>query len=90
VRKIALSPKVWVRVHGTLGVVWTLMTIPAVLLWKDSVPFLVAVSIYANIAGSAASWQAAKADQNSPTREDIERVERKLTALLRHVAELRR
>jgi len=76
------SPRVWVRVHGALVLVWMLMTIPAVLFWKDSVPFLVAVSIYANVAGSAASWQAARADCNSPTREDLKRLDHKISALM--------
>lgn len=84
------SPVTWTKVHAALCVVWVLMTVPAVLFWKDSVPFLVFLSVYANFAGSVASWTAAKADRNSPTREDLERIENKLSVLLRHVAELRR
>ena len=81
-------PRVWVRIHGTLCVVWVLMTIPAVLWWKDSVPFLVFLSVYANFAGSMASLQAARADLNSPTNEDLERANARLVELLRRNPEL--
>lgn len=82
----APSPSVWVKIHAGLTIFWMLLTIPAVTLWRDSVPFLVSISMAALILGSIASWTAAKADRNSPTREDLERVENKLTVLLRTVS----
>jgi hypothetical protein len=36
------------------------MAIPAVLWWRDSLPFLVFVSVYANVAGHWSSWQASR------------------------------
>lgn len=75
------SPKTWARVHLTLTVFWALLTIPAVTLWKDSVPFLVSISMAALVLGSIASWTAAKGDCNSPTREDLARLERKIEML---------
>ena len=75
------DPCTWVRVHGGLTIMWALLMAPAILLWKDSVPFLVCISVWANIAGSAASWQAARADRNSPTVEDVVRLEQKIDAL---------
>ncbi len=77
----APSPNAWVKIHGGLTVFWALLTIPAVTLWKDSVPFLVSISMAALVLGSIASWTAAKADCNSPTREDLARLERKLDTL---------
>lgn len=77
------QPKFWIRLHATLTVVWIMLIIPSVLLWKDSIPYLVFMSAWANIAGSAASWQAAKADRNSPTAEDLHRIDQKITVLLR-------
>src|SRR2546428_406086 len=50
------------KVHGTLAYVWFLIAIPAVLLWRHSVPFLVYVSVYANFVGHWSSYQAAKAE----------------------------
>lgn len=80
------SPKTWAHIHSTLAGIWLLMTIPAVLWWRDSVPFLVAVSIYANFAGSVAGWQSARADLNSPTCEHIDRLERKIESVRRQLA----
>jgi hypothetical protein len=90
------NPSTWVRVHGTLVIVWTTLVIPAVLLWRESIVFLVIVSVYANIAGSIASWQAARADCNSPNRQDLQRIHQgqrvhiaAVLALQREVKELR-
>ena len=80
------TPKIWVRIHAGLCVVWLLMTLPAVLLWKDSVPFLVFLSVYANFAGSVASWTAARADRDSPTNGQLDRLERKVDLLRTRLA----
>jgi membrane protein YqaA with SNARE-associated domain len=77
----APSPSAWARVHLALTAAWALLMVPSLLWWQESVPWLVTMSCYANVAGSAASWMAARADRDSPTREDLERVERKLEAL---------
>jgi uncharacterized membrane protein len=52
------------KVHGALTIGWFLIAIPAVFLWKNSVPFLVYVSVYANFVGHWSSYQAAKAEEN--------------------------
>ena len=52
------------KVHGTLTIGWFLLAIPAVLFWRNSVPFLVYVSVYANFVGHWSSYQAAKAEEN--------------------------
>lgn len=49
-------------VHGWLTLLWIVLVIPGVLLWKSSIPFLVGVSIYANIMGHWSSWQAARVE----------------------------
>ena len=77
----APSPTFWVRLHLGLTLAWAALIIPSLLFWRESVPWLVLMSAWANVAGSAASWQSAKADCNSPTREDLVRLERKLDAL---------
>lgn len=48
--------------HGWMVVGWFAIAVPGVLLWRDSVPFLVGVSIYANIMGHWSSWQAARVE----------------------------
>ncbi len=48
------------RVHLVLAWGWLLFSIPALLWFKDSVPLLVFISIYANVAGHWSSYQATK------------------------------
>lgn len=48
--------------HAFATVLWLLLAVPAVLLWKQSVPFLVFVSVYANVVGHFSSWQAARVE----------------------------
>lgn len=76
-----IPPAVWVRIHTGLAIFWTLLTIPAVTLWRESVPFLVSISMAALVLSSVSAVQAAKADRNSPTCEDLARLERKIEAL---------
>lgn len=49
------------RLHGLLTLVWLCLIPPAVLWWRSSIPFLVMCSVYANLAGHWAAWEAAKA-----------------------------
>lgn len=58
-----MSPDQNRRLHFWLTVTWLLVAVPGVALWRNSVPFLVAVSIYANAAGHWSAHQAAVADQ---------------------------
>ncbi len=50
------------RIHGTLTVMWLCLIPPSVVFWKNSVPYLVAISVYANLAGSLAAWQGARSE----------------------------
>lgn len=58
-----MKPSTLRRLHGGLSVVWLLIAVPGILLWRDSVPSLVGVSIYANSVGHFSSWQAARAEE---------------------------
>lgn len=60
-----MTPATLRHLHATLTCAWALLAIPGVLLWRESVPFLVAVSIYANFVGHFSSWQAARAEEAS-------------------------
>ena len=48
------------KVHLALSGLWALLVIPGVTLWKESITFVVMVSIYANFVGHVSSYQAAK------------------------------
>jgi hypothetical protein len=57
------------RVHAALTAVWVLLIPPSVIWWRNSIPYLVAVSVYANLAGHWAAWEAAKAEQATKEEE---------------------
>lgn len=53
------DPKIQRRVmktQATLTAVWLCLVFPSVTIWKDSVPWLVFMSVWANVAGHAAGW----------------------------------
>lgn len=57
------SPAFLRRFHGWATVIWTFLLVPSVLWWKDSVPWVVAMSCYANVAGHWAAWQASRTEE---------------------------
>lgn len=59
-----------IRVQLALTIVWFLLFVPAVLWWKDSVPFLVFVSVYANFVGHLSAWEAARAKEEAHVETD--------------------
>lgn len=86
-RDVLAEPGTWVKIHGTLAVTWALLIIPSVIWWSQSIAWLVLMSGYANFAGSMASLQSARADCNSPTGEDLRRIEQRIIALLRRTSD---
>lgn len=61
---VEIGPRGLQRINGWLTVTWV-AAVPVVLLvpgWKSSVTLLVFISIYANIAGHFAGWQAARVE----------------------------
>ncbi len=51
------------RVHGWATVFWVVMAPPSMVLWKDSIPYLVGLSVYAVVTGHWASWQACRTEE---------------------------
>jgi hypothetical protein len=58
------------RVHGWATVFWIAMAPPSMLLWKDSIPYLVGLSVYAVVTGHWASWQACRTEELQQRVED--------------------
>lgn len=52
------------RVHFWLTIAWAILAVPAIVWWRDSVPFLVGVSVYANFVGHWSAWQAARVEDS--------------------------
>lgn len=44
-------------------VVFILLIPPSVTWWKDSVPYLIWISVWANIAGHLSAWQASRVEE---------------------------
>lgn len=53
------------RFHAFATVFWLFMSIPSILFWRNSVPFLVGVSVYALAVSHWSGWQGARAEQMS-------------------------
>jgi hypothetical protein len=52
-----------VRFHFGMAVLWGLLVIPTVLIWKESILWIGFMSIYAIIVSHLTGWDAAKAEQ---------------------------
>lgn len=50
------------RVNGWLAVLWVFPGLPIAYLLRQSVPFLVGISVYAVVTGHWSSWQAARVE----------------------------
>lgn len=44
---------------------------PAVTYWRNSVPFLVGISVWALVAGALSGWMAARAEESAVDRADL-------------------
>lgn len=53
------------RFHLCMTLVWAAIAIPAVLWWKESILFVVVVSIYANFVGHFSAYQAARSEETN-------------------------
>ncbi len=67
---VFISPRFQFRLNITLTAVWAVLFIPGLISWRESVPFLVFCSIYANfvghLSGVAGAVAARKADSEDP------------------------
>lgn len=67
---MSLSPVVIKRCHLGAAIMWFVLAIPSVIWWKDSVLWVIIISIYANIVGHLSGYSAARADQAAEENED--------------------
>ena len=50
------------RFHGWATVAWAILLVPSLLWWRESVPWLVTISVWANLVGHFSSWQASRVE----------------------------
>ncbi|HAT7687540.1 hypothetical protein KZ804_02490 [Enterobacter cloacae] len=48
---MSISPRTIKRCHLTAAIIWFILAIPSVIWWKNSVLWVIIISIYANIVG---------------------------------------
>ncbi|HCI6794748.1 hypothetical protein [Klebsiella pneumoniae] len=65
-----LTPVFIKRCHLIAAVMWVGLAIPSLICWKDSVLWVILISIYANIVGHLSGYSAARADQAAEESED--------------------
>ncbi|SXD04599.1 hypothetical protein [Klebsiella quasipneumoniae] len=65
-----LTPVFIKRCHLVAAVMWVGLAIPSLIWWKDSVLWVILISIYANIIGHLSGYSAARADQAAEENED--------------------
>lgn len=65
-----LTPVFIKRCHLVAAVMWVGLVIPSLIWWKDSVLWVILISIYANIVGHLSGYSAARADQAAEESED--------------------
>lgn len=69
-RALACNPRAWMWFHGIQALKWVLLFLPGMWLWRNSVPFLMYVSLDTALAGSLAGFGSAlaarKADPADP------------------------
>ncbi len=69
------------KTHLYLSLMWLLLIPPSALWWKDSVPYLVFISVYAVIMGHISSWQAARVEQRQDEDDDVAEVNKAICEL---------
>lgn len=60
-----MNPRHAATVHYSLAGLWALMLIPTLLWWKDSVLWVAAMSLYANLVGHLSAAKASRAEEEA-------------------------
>lgn len=66
------KPEQLVKVHFILMIVWVLLAIPTLLVWKESILWVALMSVYAIVAAHLTGWDAARAELEASKQGDSE------------------
>lgn len=58
------------RLHLVAIVTWAILIYPSVTIWKDSVQWLIIISIYANIVGHLSGFGAARIERKEEKKDE--------------------
>lgn len=68
------DPEFTTDFHKWATIVWILLLIPSILFWKESILWIILMSVWANIAGHWSAYQASRAerkqDEQAPSNSD--------------------
>ena len=53
----------WSRFHAVMTCIWLILLIPSLVWWKESLPWLVAMSVWANVGSHWSAFQASKGEE---------------------------
>lgn len=62
--QLVQDPKFWRKFHLGMTVVWLLLIVPSLLWWKDSILWVILLSVWANMASHFSAWQGARAEDS--------------------------
>lgn len=57
------DPVFMTKFHAVMTIFWLVMTIPALLFWKESILYVILISQWANVAAHWSSFQAAHSEK---------------------------
>ncbi|CAI0987841.1 hypothetical protein [Serratia proteamaculans] len=72
-----MTPRAIRKAHLLMSLLWAFLAVPSVIWWKDSVLWVIIISIYANVVGHLAGYTAARADEAAEATETTEATEAK-------------
>ncbi|XUA17644.1 hypothetical protein ACQVA2_13265 [Citrobacter sp. OP27] len=64
-----ITPQQIKKLHLGAAIAWGVLAIPSVIWWKNSVLWVIIISIYANIVGHLSGYTAARADEAAEENE---------------------
>lgn len=67
---VGLSPSFMRRFNFWAMVLFALLIPPSMLYWAQSVPYLVAISVWANFAGHLSAWQSSRVEERQEVAAD--------------------
>lgn len=70
-RKWFVNPKFWMWFHTIQMVKWLVLFLPGMLLWRESLPFLMYVSLDTALTGSLAGLGAALAARKADPEDSV-------------------
>jgi hypothetical protein len=50
------------RFHAVATLIWLTLAVPSILWWKDSLLWIILLSVWANVASHFSAWQGARAE----------------------------